>query len=116
PEVFLDAAGHGEPEMRVAVDEPGEHRLSASLHALGAGPRAIDLRGGADGHDAIVIHDDGGLVMHGAGSVRRDDGGVADHERPPLSPARARAFPAVPTPCPRHGGPSSSAAPAPSPF
>src|SRR5262249_61737398 len=53
PELFLDAPGHGEPEMRVAVDEPGEHRLAPPLYALGARPRAIDFRGGADASGAI---------------------------------------------------------------
>ena len=92
-EVLLDAAGHREPEMRVAVDEPGEHRLAAPVHALGARIAAIDLLGRADGDDAVGVHDDRGVVVHGAGGVGRDDGGVADHDRHAHPPARRRACP-----------------------
>ena len=111
PEILLDAAGHREPEMRVAVDEPGEHRLAAPVHALGARIAAIDLLGRADGGDAVGIHDDRGVVVHGAGGVGRDDGGVADDDRHGHPPARSRAFPSrAPTRCPRRHAPASAQA------
>jgi hypothetical protein len=86
-EVFLDAPRVREVQVRMAVGQPGEHRLAPAVDHLGAG--LIGAVGGIDAGDAIVLDDQRGVMVHRPSGIGGDDGRVAD-DRPHASPRRAR--------------------------
>ena len=81
PQILLDVLGgvfpcleaHGIADVAVRVDQSGDDGLAGERHALGAG-RDGDARRRADGDDASVAHEDGGVVDRRASRCRRSRG------------------------------------------
>ena len=76
-EVFLDASRVREVQVRVAVREPGEHRLAPAVDHVGA-RRIGHAVGLVDGGDPVVVDDQRRVVMDRPRGVGADDGRVAD--------------------------------------